>query len=310
MGGPDKSGLSFATTFAISGIASCVAETVTFPFDITKTRLQAQGEKITSSPYVPKRGFISTIVGIAKEEGVTKLWSGLPPACLCHLVYSGSRVMFYEVLREKVFKRDADGRFALWKGIICGMSAGALGQFVASPTDLVKVQMQLDGKRIISGQPPKFKGTISAFTMLHKEAGIRGMWRGWVPNCQRAALVQLGDLTTYDAAKQYYMHELEFLDGPLLHAMSSATAGLVAATMGAPADVIKTRYMNQPLSPDGKTGIYYKNTFDCLNQTVKREGFMALYKGWLPTYVRMAPWSLVFFLTFEQLRRGLGLNTF
>ena len=40
------------------------------------------------------------------------------------------------------------------------------------------------------------------------QGGAKGLWKGWVPNCQRAALVQLGDLTTYDAAKQFLLREV------------------------------------------------------------------------------------------------------
>ena len=38
----------------------------------------------------------------------------------------------------------------------------------------------------------------------------------------------------------------------MTHAMSSIAAALTAATMGTPADVIKTRIMNQPLDSNGK----------------------------------------------------------
>ena len=34
------------------------------------------------------------------------------------------------------------------------------------------------------------------------EGGLRGLWRGSIVNCQRAALVNLGDLGTYDLVKQ------------------------------------------------------------------------------------------------------------
>ena len=92
-------------------------------------------------------------------------------------------------------------------------------------------------------------------------------------------------------------------------AMSSAVAGLVAATMGAPADVIKTRIMNQPTDAQGR-GTLYKGTLDCLRTTIENEGAAALYKGWLPTWMRMAPWSLAFFLSFEQLRKVTGQESF
>lgn len=35
-------------------------------------------------------------------------------------------------------------------------------------------------------------GVIHAFAKILKEGGIRGLWAGWVPNVQRAALVNLG----------------------------------------------------------------------------------------------------------------------
>ena len=37
-----------------------------------------------------------------------------------------------------------------------GLVAGALGQFIASPTDLVKVQMQMEGRRKLEGKPPRY----------------------------------------------------------------------------------------------------------------------------------------------------------
>jgi hypothetical protein len=87
------------------------------------------------------------------------------------------------------------------------------------------------------------------------QGGVRGLWKGWVPNCQRAALVQVGDLTTYDATKQFLRRRFDFPDGPLLHAVCSGAAGMVAATLGAPADVVKTRVMNQVRSAALSPGI-------------------------------------------------------
>lgn len=41
--------------------------------------------------------------------------------------------------------------------MIAGMTAGAFGQFIASPTDLVKVQMQMEGKRVlVEGRRPRY----------------------------------------------------------------------------------------------------------------------------------------------------------
>ena len=38
----------------------------------------------------------------------------------------------------------------------------------------------------------RVKNTGHAFRQIVAEGGIRGLWRGWVPNVQRAALVNMG----------------------------------------------------------------------------------------------------------------------
>lgn len=37
-------------------------------------------------------------------------------------------------------------------------------------------------------------------------------------------------------------------------------------------------------------------------QTVKYEGVIALYKGFVPTFVRMGPWNIIFFIIYERLK--------
>lgn len=44
-----------------------------------------------------------------------------------------------------------------------------------------------------------------------------------------------------------------------------------------------------------------KNRFNL--QTVRNEGFSALYKGFIPTWFRMGPWNIIFFITYEQLKQ-------
>lgn len=65
------------------------------------------------------------------------------------------------------------------------MFAGGLAQFIASPTDLVKVQMQAEGRRLLQGRPPRFKNCRDAYLKLYAEGGILGFWRGDVTQTLR-----------------------------------------------------------------------------------------------------------------------------
>jgi len=60
--------------------------------------------------------------------------------------------------------------------------------------------------------------------------------------------------------------------------------------------------MSQPFGPDGK-GLKYSSSLDCLLKTVKSEGIFALYKGFIPNYMRLGPWCVVMFMSFEQFNK-------
>lgn len=49
--------------------------------------------------------------------------------------------------------------FLFRKAIPTGMIAGAAGQFLASPTDLVKTRLQAEGKRILEGKKARYDHT-------------------------------------------------------------------------------------------------------------------------------------------------------
>ncbi|KAK3586068.1 hypothetical protein CHS0354_033189 [Potamilus streckersoni] len=302
---------SFWFKYALSVVAALVAETVTYPLDLTKTRLQIQGEHGTHAAHSknhPYRGMVRTAMGIVREEGVLKLWQGVTPALYRHIVYTGCRMSFYEAIRDKVLGKNPDGTFQMWKAITAGVLAGGMGQYVASPTDLIKVQMQMEGKRRLEGHPPRVQNTVHAFRTIVAEGGVRGLWAGWLPNVQRAALVNMGDLATYDTVKHQLLTHTALQDDHFTHFLASVCSGFVSAIMGTPADVIKTRIMNQS-TKDGRP-LLYNGAIDCLMKTIRKEGFWALYKGFIPIWSRMAPWSLTFWITYEEVRQLAGSSSF
>ncbi|XP_017140781.1 mitochondrial uncoupling protein 4 [Drosophila miranda] len=314
---------SFACTYIVSVVAASVAELATYPLDLTKTRLQIQGEATAATAITTSgstttlpgakgnmqyRGMVATALGIAREEGALKLWQGVTPALYRHVVYSGVRICSYDLMRKE-FTRNGSQALPIWKSALCGVTAGAVAQWLASPADLVKVQIQMEGRRRLMGEPPRVHSAGHAFRRIVQRGGVKGLWKGSIPNVQRAALVNLGDLTTYDTIKHLIMDRLHMPDCHTVHVLASVCAGFVAAIMGTPADVVKTRIMNQPTDNKGN-GLLYRGSVDCLRQTVAKEGFPALYKGFLPCWIRMAPWSLTFWLSFEQIRKMIGASVY
>lgn len=289
---------------ALTSASALVAESVTFPIDITKTRLQLQGERgMTHSSLT--RGALNTALGIFQEEGFSGLYRGLSPALLRHVFYTSTRIVTYEQLR----KLEDEHSTSVARRALLGGISGVIGQIIANPADLVKVRMQSDGRLAKLGFPPRYRGIMDAIPKIIQNDGLGGLWRGVGPNAQRAFLVNMGELSCYDQSKQLLIHNGITHDNIYAHTLASMMSGLCATTLSCPADVIKTRIMNQVY--DAKHGeAPYKNSIDCLLKTVRAEGVMALWKGFFPTWARLGPWQFVFWVSYEQMRRAAGLASF
>ncbi|ESW16192.1 hypothetical protein PHAVU_007G136400 [Phaseolus vulgaris] len=294
---------SAQTKVLVTSFSAMVAETTTFPVDLIKTRLQLHGESLSSSS--PASAF-RVGLGIVREQGVVGLYSGLSPAIIRHLFYTPIRIVGYEHLRSVV---SADnGSFSVVGKAVVGGASGVVAQIIASPADLVKVRMQADGQRMNQGHQPRYSGPFDALNKIVRAEGFRGLWKGVFPNIQRAFLVNMGELACYDHAKQFVIRSRIADDNVYAHTLASIISGLAATSLSCPADVVKTRMMNQAAKKEGK--VLYNSSYDCLVKTVKVEGTRALWKGFFPTWARLGPWQFVFWVSYEKFRKFAGLSSF
>ncbi|KAK4765588.1 hypothetical protein SAY86_026678 [Trapa natans] len=163
--------------------------------------------------------------------------------------------------------------------------------------------MQADGRLLSQGLQPRYTGPLDAFRKIVHLEGIGGMWKGVLPNAQRAFLVNMGELACYDQAKRFIIGGQISEDNIYAHTLASIMSGLSATALSCPADVVKTRMMNQ-------SNTMYSSSYDCLMKTVRIEGLRALWKGFLPTWARLGPWQFVFWVSYERLRNLAGLSSF
>jgi len=196
----------------------------------------------------------------------------------------------------------------LYKKILAGLTTGTIGISIANPTDLVKIRLQAEGK-LPPNVPRRYNGTADAFVKILKSEGVVGFWKGVGPNIIRNSIINAAELATYDQAKQTILNSGLLQDGLACHFSSALTAGFMATLVGSPADVLKTRIMNQKIGPDG-VPTEYKNAFDAISKISKNEGLSGWYKGFWPNFSRIGSWNIVMFLALEKIRGMAGLGKF
>lgn len=298
--------------FVEGGIASIVAGCSTHPLDLIKVRMQLQGESSVrvapaqlganipvSGP--PRMGPIAVGMRIIQQDGAAALFSGVSATMLRQTLYSTTRMGLYDMMKNK-WTDPETGNMKLWKKIGAGLIAGGIGAAVGNPADVAMVRMQADG-RLPAAQRRNYKSVVDAISQMVKNEGIGSLWRGSSLTVNRAMLVTASQLASYDQIKETILDKGVMKDGLGTHVTASFAAGFVASVVTNPIDVIKTRVMNMKVET-GKAPPYAGAT-DCALKTIKTEGVMALYKGFIPTISRQGPFTIVLFVTLEQVRKLL-----
>ncbi|XP_058806604.1 mitochondrial uncoupling protein Bmcp isoform X2 [Phymastichus coffea] len=236
------------------------------------------------------------IIQISKQEGYKALYSGISSAILRQATYGTIKFGTYYSLKQSAMDKWGSNDLVLIN-IVCAALAGAISSAIANPTDVVKVRMQVTG---IETNMTLF----GCFQDVYHHEGVRGLWRGVGPTAQRAAIIAAVELPIYDFSKKELIPFLE--DSVANHFISSFIASMGSAVFSTPIDVVRTRLMNQRRFRSNCRSSsldIYSSSMECFIQTCKNEGFFALYKGFLPTWLRMGPWNIIFFITYEQLKK-------
>ncbi|KAF9940809.1 hypothetical protein BGZ65_006028 [Modicella reniformis] len=268
-----------------------------------------------------------------RSEGPRVLMAGVVPAMLRESTYSTIRLGSYDLFKGiysgmgPKSMRGGEETTALVK-LASGLTSGLLGSVIANPTDLIKgeVQRLFEEKagficstlivRLQAYWPsgkPRYASILAACKSIYIEEGIPGLYRGVIPTATRAMVVTASQLASYDTIKHWLLKrrdhngEARFREGYLTHFCASTAAGLVSSITTSPIDTIKVRYMNQQFSSSGR-GVLYSSALDCVIKTVRNEGPLALYKGFLMCWLRLGPHTMMSLIIFEKLRSLVGLN--
>ncbi|XP_070558897.1 mitochondrial substrate carrier family protein ucpB-like [Ptychodera flava] len=297
--------------FFLAGTSCMCAAFVTNPIDVIKIRMQLEGELATKRGVAILKnryydGFIKGGIRIVKDEGIGGLYKGVVPSLIREGTYSTIRLGAYEPIKVWLGATDP-AHTVLWKKVAAGAMSGAIGSSIATPTDLIKVRMQAEGK-LQSGQSRRYKNTLHGFKDIFQHEGLRGLYRGASPTIQRAAILTATQIPSYDHSKHFLLNAGVMKEGPVLHIVCSFFAGFMTACTTSPVDVVKTRIMSQQIKGVTKGEYKYKNSFDCFFKTLKSEGPLGLYKGFIPNWVRIGPHTVISLFLFEQFRKLVGIK--
>ncbi|OQR83645.1 Mitochondrial Carrier (MC) Family [Achlya hypogyna] len=299
--------------FAAGAAGATVAELATLPMDFSKVRMQTHG---LLRPEGAPLGLVGTLRQVIATDGIGILWRGAGPAVTRQVAYYSVSMLLYTPLRDAHNPATSPGGYL--QKIFAGGVAGAIGISIANPfsrlleiLDVVKVMLQVvlpstelifhrnfQADRASQGNARRqYEGMTDACRQLYATEGVHGFFRGIVPNMQRCFIVNGMEFGTYDQCKTYLVESGMVTPGLGATMSASLVAGFAGAVASCPLDVVKTTLMAQPTDAHRHTGV-----IACMRDIARLQGIRAFYKGFMPYWMREAPWCCIFFVTFEAAR--------
>ncbi|KAI5887543.1 mitochondrial carrier [Schizophyllum commune H4-8] len=285
--------LPFIANFAAGAIAG-ISEILTFyPLDVVKTRLQLATGKSNV-------GLIGTFQSIIKEEGVGRLYRGLVPPLLMEAPKRATKFAANGFWGNTYMKLTGETKMTQSLSLLTGCSAGATESFVVVPFELVKIRLQ--------DKTSTYKGPMDVVKQVVKSDGLLGLYAGMESTFWRHLWWNGGYFGCIFQVKAM-LPKPETQQATLMNNLISGTVGgLVGTMINTPFDVVKSRIQSQQRVP----GVVpkYNWTYPALVTILREEGPAALYKGFLPKVLRLAPGGGVLLLVVEftlgVFRQALG----
>ncbi|CAL4978489.1 unnamed protein product [Urochloa decumbens] len=178
--------------FVNGGASGMLATCVIQPIDMVKVKIQL-GEG--SATTVTKK--------MLANEGIGSFYKGLSAGLLRQATYTTARFGSFRVLTNKALEANEGKPLPLVQKAFIGLTAGAVGASVGSPSDLALIRMQADST-LPAAQRRNYKNAFHALYRIVADEGVLALWKGAGPTVVRAMSLNMGMLASYDHSVELF----------------------------------------------------------------------------------------------------------
>ncbi|XP_034401186.1 LOW QUALITY PROTEIN: calcium-binding mitochondrial carrier protein Aralar2 [Cyclopterus lumpus] len=282
-----------AYRFTLGSVAGAVGATAVYPIDLVKTRMQNQRSSGSLVGELMYKNSFDCFKKVVRYESVFGLYRGLVPQLLGVAPEKAIKLTVNDFVRGKT--RQKDGKVPFGAELLAGGCAGGSQVIFTNPLEIVKIRLQVAGE-ITTG--PR----VSALSVI-RGLGFFGLYKGSKACFLRDIPFSAIYFPCYAHLKAH-LSEADGRIGPAKMLFAGALAGMPAASLVTPADVIKTRL--QVAARAGQTA--YSDLVDCFWKILREEGPQAFWKGAGARVCRSSPQFGVTLVTYELLQRWFYLD--
>ncbi|CAG2172304.1 unnamed protein product [Oppiella nova] len=257
------------------GVARTLTAITVSPIEMIRTKLQ--------SKHMTYRQVGRALDTLVRTQGYQSLWRGLSATILRVVPFSCIYWANYEFLKSR-FNDTLQPTFMV--SFLCGAGAGTVASVATIPFDVVKTHRQIDWS---DSRPQR---VYHILRQIYRNQGFKGL-----------AMVIPGMgvyFTSYDLMRVYLSQKFECVDSQpaWIPILSGGLARTLAAVIISPIEMIKTKMQSKHFS--------YSQVGRAVRHMVRTQGYGSLWTGINATILRDAPFSSVYWLVYEKMKRQLN----
>ncbi|KAI1910801.1 Pyrimidine nucleotide transporter, mitochondrial [Ophidiomyces ophidiicola] len=217
-----------------------------------------------------------------------------------------------------------------WAHLFAGGVGGMTAATLTSPLDVLKTRLQSDfyqaQLRSLRASHPlpqshsilslsrsamvHFSETIQILRSIHVHEGWRALFKGLGPNLTGVVPARAINFYVYGNGKRILNDYFGYIPAETpasIHLAAAAMAGIATGTATNPIWLVKTRLQLDKSNASNipGRGRQYKNSWDCIQQTVRHEGIRGLYRGLTASYLGVTE-SALQWVMYEEMKRVLA----
>ncbi|KAI9893252.1 MAG: hypothetical protein M1814_000380 [Vezdaea aestivalis] len=133
------------------------------------------------------------------EGGFLALYRGIVPTVAGVAPYVGLNFMTYEAVRQ-YFTPEGEKTPTAARRLAAGAISGAVAQTCTYPFDVLRRRFQIN---TMSGMGYQYKSISDAIFIIVKEEGVRGLYKGIVPNLLKVAPSMASSWLTFEMTRDF-----------------------------------------------------------------------------------------------------------
>lgn len=238
------------------------------------------------------------MVHIGKTEGFKGFFKGNGANVVRVFPFTAFQFYFYELFKRVLFPKGEKNVYKM--KFICGGLSGVCTSTLTYPLDLVRtfLSIQTAGNKtdVMGDKPTMFRGMYN----IVKKSGFFGLYKGWAMSMIGIVPYLALQLSVFDWTATNYMPDKKSKWFDVANLLIGGWAGFVGAGLTYPADVIRRKMQ---LSGIDKNSEVYTSIFDACKKMYRADGWLAFFRGFVASQVKIVPAAAIMFMTNERLKR-------